>query len=193
VSYYSDNGVDRAIEQYLPEFGYAADVGANNGTFGSNSLCFEEKGWIVLCIEPNPLLEEDGRLKRRLWRTVACAAEDCEAHPFAAVGGAPYASSSALIRAGSPGPETAQVICRRLDRVLEEAGFPRLDYLTVDVESWEDEVMAGFTIERWKPTIIVLESWDDKQSVPAGYERIERRAFDNIYKRLPPPENEPIA
>jgi len=180
VSYYSSNGVDAYIEPLLPEVGFACDVGANDGKMFSNSLCFEEKGWTVICVEPNPLLVEEGSSVRKLWRQVACGSEDGVA-TFYASGGHPYASDSS-IDLGRGQPFEVQVL--RLDRVLEEAGFRRLDYLTVDVESWEPQVMAGFTLERWRPKIIVLESWKDDLATPEGYTRLGRKEFDNIYQRI---------
>lgn len=180
--YYSDNGVDSAIEKMLPDVGFAVDVGANNGSFASNTLMLEEKGWTVLCVEANPLLEEEGRKIRKLWRAVAAGSEDTTA-TFHRHGGPPYASNSGFFMAGG---EPVDVPMLRLDRILEEAGFSRLDLMTADVEGYEDQVMAGFTVERWKPKVIVLESWNDNQATPSGYTRIHRCQFDNIYLRNEP-------
>jgi len=187
MSYYSSNGVDRFIEPLLPEIGMACDVGANDGKFYSNTLHFEEKGWTVLCIEPNPLLAESGRAVRKLWREVACAAQDGE-QTFWARGPYPYASGSAIHqgRGESERGEPFMVRVLRLDRALEEAGFSRLDLLSVDVEQSEPEVMAGFTIERWQPTIIVLESVDNSLPTPQGYALLKRYEHDNVYRRIEP-------
>jgi FkbM family methyltransferase len=189
VAYYSDNGADRRIAEIFDEFvGHACDVGANDGTFISNTLHFEEKGWTVLCIEPNPLLAEVGRSKRKLWREVACAGVDDDSVDFYVVNGhATFASFSSLHMNGKkPAINDVfieKVVVRRLDRVLEEAGFPKLDYLAVDVEGWEREVMSGFTVERWKPKVIVLEEWSGIPIVIPNYSIIEKRQFDNIYVR----------
>jgi len=194
MNQYSDNGVDlRVVELLAMPFGYACDVGANDGTFNSNTLVLEEMGWYVLCVEPNPHLAADGRMKRKLWREVACSDKDSEDEDFAIYTAGPkYASGSCLGKfnrntdlttSDNVPPMTAKVVTRRLDRVLEEAGFPRLDFLTVDVEGWEDEVMAGFTVERWKPEIIVLESWTERVIPIEGYTVLEKRQFDNIYQR----------
>lgn len=187
---YSDNGVDDMLATLLPKFGYACDVGANDGAFNSNTLLLEQRGWLVLCIEPNPLLEPMGRMIRKLWRQVACGAVDEPVREFIAMGDAPWASYSALAKppfgVKAAGEQRMDVQVLRLDRVLEEAGFPRLDLLTVDVEGWESEVMAGFTIERWKPQIIVLESWGDTLPDPVGYRRQGRYMYDNIYQRDEP-------
>jgi hypothetical protein len=83
---------------------------------------------------------------------------------------------------------TPKVRVRTLDRLLEEAGFPRLDLLTIDVEGYEDEVLKGFTIERWKPQFIVVEDCDGcspltKYQLPDGYEEMPRCHLDRIWRR----------
>lgn len=191
MTYYSDNGVDAFIEPMLPETGYACDVGANLGDHYSNTFHLEEKGWTVLCVEPNPLLEEYGRSKRKLWRQVACGVGDVEEWPFTAYDAWPHAGHSSLgneSRYGVPGtPQTFKVKIRRVDRLLEEAGFPALDFLTIDVEGWELEVLAGFTVERWNPGVIVFEDYLDRYGYVSfpGYEFVDKLVYDRIYRRLP--------
>lgn len=181
MSVHCTNGVDVLVEPLLPDFGYACDVGANDGHCFSNTYHFEEKGWIVLCVEANPGLEEIGRSRRKLWRPVGAGAEDRIA-TFYAHGGGSMASASGFVHKSGV---SAQVQMLRLDRILEEAGFPRLDFLTVDSEGYEVEVMKGFDIERWKPRVIVLEDYPDGTSLvaPAGYRMIDRKEFDNVYVR----------
>jgi FkbM family methyltransferase len=189
---YSDNGVDQMLVNSFPPdtFGYACDVGANTGVAGSNTLLLEQMGWIVLCVEPNPMLEPEGRANRKLWRNVACGAEDSEYSLFKVVGGHPYAGYSGLeLRYGGTSTMEINVKVRTLDRLLEEAGFPRLDVLTIDTEGYEDEVLKGFTIERWKPQFIVVEDCDGcsplmKYALPDGYEEMPRCQLDRIWRRL---------
>src|SRR6185436_5570115 len=127
MAFYSDNGVDRKVAEIFGDFvGHACDVGANDGTQLSNSLHFEEKGWTVLCIEPNPFLAEDGRKARKLWREVAAGAEDFEEHDFSMYSPEnKWASSSSLGLAARGGGPTApdkktKVKVRTLDRLLDE-------------------------------------------------------------------------
>jgi FkbM family methyltransferase len=183
---YSDNGVDLRVSEIFGDFiGHACEVGANDGKFNSNTLMFEEIGWTVLCVEPNPVLAKSGRACRKLWRQVACSDSDSDGAEFGVYRESPSGSSLGVfsrVREG-PAPRIMKVKVRTLDRVLEEAGFPRLDFLSIDVEGWEREVMSGFTVERWKPRVIVLEEHTDTPKSVQGYTMIERRLFDNIYER----------
>jgi hypothetical protein len=44
---------------------------------------------------------------------------------------------------------------RALDGILAEAGSPyRFDFLSIDVEGHEIEVLRGFDIARWRPCLI---------------------------------------
>ena len=40
---------------------------------------------------------------------------------------------------------------RTLDALLNEAGFPRIDFITIDVEGHEMEVLRGFSLEKHRP------------------------------------------
>lgn len=176
---YSDNGIDTLLARLLPDRGMAVDVGANL-SHGSNTLVLEEQGWTVLCIEPNPLLEAEGRMLRRLWRSVACGAKDAEKQTFYSCAGPCHASNSGLVERDGV-KDVFQVSVRRLDRVLDEAGFTRLDLVTIDVEGYECQVLAGFTVDRWWPQVMVVETWLDDMDPPAGYTRHCRMDFDNVF------------
>lgn len=178
------------VDKYLTEpHGYACELGAYDGSYFSATLPLEQRGWTVLCIEPNPDLEEQGRSLRKLWRQIACGPEDRDDGLFLNIGGA---SNSGLIIDGKL-PYTGVVSVadaigvpvRRLDRVLEEAGFPRLDFLSLDVEGYELEVLQGFTIERWKPRLMFIERYgpSPEMETPEGYEFLGKDTEDNVYLR----------
>ncbi len=83
------------------------------------------------------------------------------------------------------GAETViNVPVKTLDSVLEEAGAPtHFDFLSIDVEGHEIEVLRGFTIARWRPRLILLEDHvatlaEHRHLNAAGY-RIVRRLGNN--------------
>jgi Methyltransferase FkbM domain len=95
---------------------------------------------------------------------------------------------SALDRARmAPGASPERVInvpIRTLDSILAEAGTPHgFDFLSIDVEGHEIEVLRGFDIARWRPRLILLEDHVADLSrhrylAAAGY-RIIRRYENN--------------
>lgn len=197
MSLHAASGVDAYLDPRLPSFGYCIDVGANIDSGLSNSLHFEEKGWVVLCIEPNPRLIEDGRKYRKLWRPIACGDRNTDEARFTSLGGYPYAAGSGFSLEEYfqyyPGDRSADqerflVPMRTLDRVLEESGFPRLDFLTIDTEGFELEVLKGITLDKWHPAWISCESWDSGDEITRylsghGYLFDCRMGVDNLYRR----------
>ena len=75
--YYGQWETDKVIETYFPEGykGVCIEVGAANGVKGSNTLYFEERGWGVLCIEPNSEHRESLEKYRKLVRYFACGSQ----------------------------------------------------------------------------------------------------------------------
>jgi FkbM family methyltransferase len=53
---------------------------------------------------------------------------------------------------------TIKVNCRKLDTILDLANADKVDYLIVDVEGWELNVMRGFSTLKYRPRVIVLEN-----------------------------------
>lgn len=194
MNFYSDNGADEFVSQLLPAFGYAVDVGANDGVTRSNSKHFEDKGWIVLCIEPNPLLAHAGKNNRKLWRQIACGRVACLRDDFAVIGEYPYAALSGFHPQDGPDyseltkAQSLLVKQETLSQVLEGSGFPRLDYLTIDVEGHELEVLAGLDWSVWHPLVVAVEGWTEQRNaeidallVKQGYCFRAAKQYDRIY------------
>lgn len=184
------NGIDKAVEFLLPDIGYAVDVGANNGICLSNTKLFEDKGWTVLCVEANPLLLEEGRQNRKLWVQAACGAVDAEDVVFTSCGEYPYAAGSGFHPYSNELAKVEfKVKMRRLDTLLEEAGFPKLDLLSIDVEWAEMEVLRGLSFDVWKPTVVIAEALAPPQvyelktfMAAKGYEFVAVMEFDHAFK-----------
>jgi hypothetical protein len=75
---------------------------------------------------------------------------------------------------------------RTLDAILCEAGIGGIDLLSIDVEGTELDVLAGFTIERYRPRLILLE--DDTRTrdkhgymTARGYKLVRRTDLNNWY------------
>jgi len=86
---------------------------------------------------------------------------------------------------------------RTLNDILEEAGAPRgFDFLSIDVEGHEIEVLRGIDLTHWRPRLIMLEDHVPDLSrhrylKSAGY-RIIRR-YENNGWYVPEEAREPRA
>jgi FkbM family methyltransferase len=166
--------------------GYFVEVGANEPRLRSQTWHLEQSGWTGLLIEPQPDLACELRAMRMAKVfAVACSSPENAGRTLPLHVAGPLSS---LDRSGmAPGatPEAViEVPVRTLDSILEEAQAPeRFDFLSIDVEGHEIEVLHGFDIKRWQPRLILLEDHvadlsKHRYLSAAGY-RIVRRYENN--------------
>jgi FkbM family methyltransferase len=166
--------------------GFYVEVGANDPYELSQTWHLEQAGWAGILIEPQP----DLAAKLRATRTANVYAVACSS-PQKAGRSLPFHVAgplSALDRDRmAPGAEPERIIAvptRTLDDILIEARAPSpIDFLSIDVEGHEFEVLQGFDFARWRPRLILLEdhvgSLDKHRFLTrAGY-RIIRRYENN--------------
>jgi FkbM family methyltransferase len=167
--HYSQFGEDRILAEIFHEKtrGNCVEVGANDGYHGSTSLYFEKQGWDCILIEPNPLLAAKLRAERS-GQVFECAASDAEgtatlqlaegaelAHALSSISN--DAATKRIVRRHGYATRPVQVATRPLDAVLEEAGVTHIDFITIDVEGHELSTLRGFSLQRWRPTIVIVE------------------------------------
>jgi FkbM family methyltransferase len=166
--------------------GFYVEVGANDPQERSQTWHLEQAGWAGVLIEPQP----DLAAKLREMRTanvyaVACSSPEKAGRslPFHVAG--PLSALDRDRMAPGAAPErTIAVPTRTLDEILTEARAPSpIDFLSIDVEGHEFEVLQGFDFARWRPRLILLEDHVgnlDKHRflTRAGY-RIIRRYENN--------------
>ena len=167
--YYSQFGEDRILAEIFGHKarGHCVEVGANDGYHGSTSLYFEKQGWECILVEPNPVLA--GKLREeRSGKVFECAASDSEgkatlqlaegaelAHALSSISN--DAATKRIVRRHGYATRPVEVATRRLDAVLEEAGLTEIDFITIDVEGHELSTLRGFTLDRWNPTVVIVE------------------------------------
>jgi FkbM family methyltransferase len=169
--YYDDQGTDRYLrEVHFPDYntrGVIVEIGAGFPDRISVSAHFRESGWRVVGIEPNPdfckLFQERGY---EIYN-YACADYESDDVDFVVVDVNWGLSHSALcprhietahLLAANIPMKTIKVKVRTLDTVLDIANVPVIDVLSVDVEGWELDVMRGFSLQRRKPRLVVMEN-----------------------------------
>lgn len=176
--------------------GYAVDVGACDGRSLSNTLHLEERGWDVLCIEPNPAYRRALRKNRKRTMHVACGKrEGVQTFTEYKIGPRNFEAFSALkpdkamVRAARAKPNRKfKVQVRTLNACLVAAKFPRLDVVSIDVEGGEADVLAGFDIDLWRPKVVVIEDWMGPRYrrwfCSKGYYALKRLGPNEIFVRV---------
>ena len=182
--YQVENELKAAFFAATPK-GFFVEVGANQPQEGSQSWQFEQAGWSGVLVEPQPDLAERLRAARRA-RVVAAA---CSSPANA--GGAmtlhvlgPHSSlNPELAVTGVVAQSTVEVPVRTLDDILQEAGAPvPVDFVSIDVEGHEVEVLSGFDIARWRPRLILLE---DHVTSLAAHRAVTRAGYKLIRRTGP--------
>jgi FkbM family methyltransferase len=176
--------------------GFFVEVGANDPHARSQTLHLERAGWTGILIEPQPDLAE----KLRTMRTgkvfaVACSSPEHAGRTMPLHVAGPLSSLDREHMAPGAAPERViEVPIRTLDSLLDEADAPKpLDFLSIDVEGHEIEVLRGFDIARWRPRLILLEDHvadlaKHRFMKSAGYRLIRRYENNGWYVPANAPE-----
>ena len=164
------------------------DVGANCGFW--SLMVAKELGGTVIAIEPQPLMLERLRCNAAMNSIELCRVLDC------AIGDRAGSvrleidehnlGQSRVSDAGS-----LEVEMRTLLEIIESEGLDHSDAIKVDVEGYEDRVLAPFLLnapETFLPRVIVAEfawsqHWDDDWLARAqvrGYREVSRTRNDNV-------------
>lgn len=162
----SQNGEDLALWELFEKkrTGFYVDVGAYDGVGFSNTYFFEAIGWRGVLIEAAPELYARCAAARPHSTVVHAAAGSRNGTaPFTIVdgaGGVDTLSSSMpdherIAREGGQS-RVVDVPLRTLDDILADVHEP-IDFVSIDVEGSELDVLQGFDLDRFRPRILVIE------------------------------------
>jgi len=177
MNYYGQFGDDKIIESFFEKdyIGGCIDVGASNGISINNTKHFEELGWYCLCIEPNPKYFEYLKYNRLHAINYAISNKN-DKLPFNIIdlgNGCEDAISSLeldtrLVEKHKQlgyyiNPKIVMVDVITLDYCIENFyKYDKIDFVSIDTEGTELDVLKGFSIEKWNPKLIVIENnFDD--------------------------------
>lgn len=169
--------------------GVYVDVGANEPIIESQTYHLDKMGWSGLLLEPIPYYCE--LLKQH--RTGKVIQFACSSHKNQnkvlqlIVAGGHSTLNSNPIAVGTVSNQTIDVVCKTLDSILEEnniqVGF---DFISIDIEGHEMEMFKGFTLEKWKPKLVLLEDHvinheKHRHMIDHGYQVILRTGLNSWY------------
>ncbi|HUA38783.1 MAG TPA: FkbM family methyltransferase [Candidatus Sulfopaludibacter sp.] len=170
--------------------GFFVEVGANDPHSGSQTWLLEQNGWRGVLVEPQAVLSEKLRSERKNSKVfqVACSRPEKEGEGSLHIG-AHSGISTLEQQTDSHGAQfigTERVKITTLDKVLSEAGATTIDFLSLDVEGHEIEVMHGFDFEKYHPSLILIEDGVrtlDKHRFlrRKGYRLVKRTTLNNWY------------
>jgi FkbM family methyltransferase len=144
--------------------GSYVDVGGGHPVADNVSFWFYLKGWRGLVVEPQEALADIYKGVRPRDHVVSCLAGradgEAEFHVVDRLHGfsttvREHAAGAAQFGAGYT---TVAKPVRTLAALCAEAGLVRIDFLKIDVEGAEAEVIAGMDFSRWRPRVVVVEA-----------------------------------
>ena len=139
--------------------GYYVEVGANDPRERSQTWHLEQQGWTGVLIEPQPDLAATLRAERKgKVFAVACSspAKAGQELPLHVAG--PLSSLDRRSMAPGAAPKKSSACPSAPSTAFSKRRQPRcFDFLSIDVEGHEIEVLQGFDLARWRPRLIMIE------------------------------------
>jgi FkbM family methyltransferase len=200
MSFYSEYGQDSWLEANIfkgKRLGMFVDIGALDGVFHSNTYFFEqERNWTGICVEPNPIMFKQ-LVNSRTSMNLNCAVSSTnDIVEFLQIEGN-LRGWSGIIQLMEP--EHLQRINERdlkkniikipsisLDKIVPT--YRRIDYLSIDVEGAECDIVSSFPFENYDIDIMEVEvNFDynlDTLIKSKGFKLLERLGVSNIYRRV---------
>lgn len=152
--------------------GFFVEVGAGEPVRGSQSHHLEMRGWSGLLVEPSPHLAEALRQCRKAQVVeTACAAPGAPAQLMFWMSG--WCVQKAPPRGVGPG-EPFRTQTRTLDQILAGAGVEAVDFVSVDVEGMEADVLEGFSAARYRPRLVLV---DDRAGLSRCVRIMRRQGY----------------
>ena len=187
---YSFNSVDLIIEYIFKnkKNGFYLDVGAQHPISNNNTYLLFKKGWRGINIDLDKKNIDLFKIARPNDYNLNCALSDKieETDLFFYHDKSPintlnkYISNyqSAKIR------EIKKITTNTLNNILENLKInTQIDYMNLDVEGYEEKVLLGFNIKKYKPLVISVEFLDLKmKKLEFKNNNIQRVLDSNIYK-----------
>ena len=146
------------------ENGFYVDVGANHETYHSVTKYFYERGWKGINIEPIPRLIAEFEKKRKrdinLQLAISINKGKLELRDYPE-----YDGLSTLSDESKNDPtkielphEDYTVDVNSLKNVFKDNSVSKIDFLKIDVEGYEFEVLKSNDWEKYRPTIVCIEA-----------------------------------
>ena len=173
IRYYSQNGEDLLLSTFFhgKKKGFYIEVGAFDGIHLSNTYYFEKLGWDGICIEAHPSYFPKCKENRAnsLCIHAACTGDETLKEVT-------FSSEELGLLSGVE--ERGDIKQRYDGRGLKFEGFKKvsvpavtlnsvlgmqknkqdIDFISIDVEGHEIEVLKGLNLETYRPRILVIEA-----------------------------------
>lgn len=160
--------------------GVFVDIGGNHPIECSNSYLLERHGWTGLAVEPQRALNALWPLHRRTPCLECVVGPETGEVTFVEAGPEEHGLSGVEGYNKVQGAARRRVLPqRRLDDILLEHGIDRVDYLSIDVEGYELQVLRSLDLQRVDVRLIGVENDTGFRRLPVLGDRLGRELGNN--------------
>ena len=170
--------------------GFFVEVGAADGVFLSNTFYLETLGWTGIVAEPNPRFAEKLKRRRCAVSHLCVSSTSGETVPFLAAEMGELSRMATVAFTDKhearrqQGAQQLQVRTITLNDLLEQHSAPRtIDYLSVDTEGAELDILSAFDFDRWDVRAITVEH-NHTPAREALYELLTAKGFRRQFREL---------
>ena len=182
---YAQNGEDVLLDRAFraQPLGFYIDVGANDPVIDSVTKMFYDRGWCGINIEPGAIFTRLAAARPRDTNIRTALSDRSGSRVFYEF---PEAGGLSTLSADARAIQTARCVQRTIpvttlaDVCRQHASDRTVDFLKIDVEGHEHEVLAGGDWQCFRPRILVIESQAIGDDDPLG--RWEPLLLDNDYR-----------
>jgi len=141
--------------------GFFIEVGANDPQWISQTWELERRGWRGLLIEPQSCFFDKLVAARPHSRVVQAACTSADKRGTGQLHLSPSKAFATLEKFVDDqgiefnGVETVRLLT--LDEILEQDPPKKVDFISIDVEGTELDVLRGFNMKRWQPELLLVE------------------------------------
>jgi FkbM family methyltransferase len=168
--------------------GVFVEVGANAPIHQSQTWDLEQEGWTGVLIEPQRELADILRQQRKAQVFAeACSSRSNTGSRMLLHLADGHSSFDGRLNVAHVRPHGQTLVpVRTLDEILIDAGVHRIDFLSIDVEGHELEVLDGTDLARWRPRLLLVEDLLlrldlHRYLTSRGYRWLRRTGINNWY------------
>jgi len=165
ISGYSQFGQDIVAYHYVgsKKNGFFIDIGAHDGIDISNTYAFEQLGWKGICVEANPDIFEELKKNRKCdtynYAVTSIKDEYVEFRKAGFLGVIESLASSAHKERIGGGTDLVKVKTSTFDNLMKNhPSITYIDYLSLDVEGSEMDVLQTIDFSKYKFGILSIEN-----------------------------------
>ncbi|MBE9477047.1 MAG: FkbM family methyltransferase [Proteobacteria bacterium] len=200
--FFSQAGQDRMIDRLLngKRDGVFVDVGGYDGVTGSNTLFFEVfRNWTGILVEASPTQLELAKAARKCpCLDYAVAGKTGQAQFMEITAGYTQMSGflecydADLLAKVRANPQHKEVVhnlsTKTLQSILDENNLKKIDFLSLDVEGGEMDILANFPFDKYDIDVFSIENNAQSSDLPQlmkskGYDLVEFVGVDDIYRK----------